>query len=131
MKASCFSQIGYPKKIKIGNDSVVAITYLQLTYMNETYVKSVRYEQISDSLLVASQQCDSLYRDGQELVTGLKSEVIIQKTIAGKNQELADKNFQLFRQEEKKSKRLRTWMGIGGAGAGAVIIALVVAFLAK
>lgn len=131
MTVLSYSQPGFPRKIKVGPDSCIAITYAQMTFLNETHIKAIRYKQISDSLSVASLHCDSLYRDGEELVKGLKSEVVLVKEKAIKLEELARKNYALYEQEQKKNKRLRTWMAVGGTGAGAVIITLVVGLLTK
>ncbi len=131
MTVSSFSQLGYPRKIKIGADSAIAITYSQMTFMNETHVRMIGYERINDSLAVLLKKWELLYINGQTLIEGLKSEVVTQKDIAGKNEELANKNYALYEDEKKKSKRLKAWMGIGGGAAGATILGLLIGFLAK
>lgn len=102
-----------------------------MTYMNEEHVKAVFYHQISDSLQLVSYRCDTLYQKGQKLIEGYENEIKLQSVVITKEHELGEVYKGQYETEQKKNRKLRTWMGVGGAGAGAIILALVIGFLAK
>lgn len=124
--ATC--QDGYPKRVVIKGDTVIAITLAQMTIINGLHISLEECREHRDSLLATVDNCRLLSNLCDSTTTRLLSIISIQDTaIAEKtgiiNQAEVDNN-----KNQKKIKRLYTVNKILAFGTGAlgIIIATLI-----
>lgn len=119
MATSAFSQIGYPKIIKYGSDSVIAITFEQMKRINIVKVERDSYKEISDSLFSQVELYEQEKKIGFNMLENCNSRLILKDTIILKEQKinliLNDENKRLTKQIKKEKTLKAVIYSIGGA----------------
>lgn len=118
------SQNSYPREVKLGNDTVVCITYSQLKTINYEIELSEGKGEIIDSLDVALSLCDTSLSYYQAVVDNLSNQNSNLEFQLDKyhkiNHLLTQENISL----QKKIKRNKFWTKVGSVASVSVITAL-------
>ena len=134
MAISSYSQIGFPRIIKYGGDSVVAITFEQIKKINITKIERDSYKQIADSLKVEVDLYEYESKIGINMLQNLQKQVSLQDSLLKKDTEIElilqnDNNF--LKKKIKKEKTLKTIVYILGSGIITSLTAMTLYFGVK
>lgn len=134
MAISSYSQIGFPRIIKYGSDSVVAITFEQMKKINITKIERDSYKQIADSLKVEVDLYEYESKIGINMLQNLQKQVSLQDSLLKKDREIElilqnDNNF--LKKKIKKEKTLKTIVYILGSGIITSLTAMTLYFGVK
>lgn len=120
-----YSQVGYPKKMVIDNDTVVCISSKQVRNLNLLKAKSDTYKEFIDTLL-SQRSVDSSIIEAQALQIGsLNAEILYNKAITRNvemvNQNLASNNSSLVKKLKLQKVQATIFGGIA-VGIGTLFI---------
>jgi len=125
------SQNSYPKEVKLGNDTVVCITFPQLKEIIYEIELSEGKTQVIDSMEVALGICDTSLSYYQSVVNNLENQNSNLTNQIDKHKKinhlLVQENIGLT----KKVKRHRFWTKVGSIASGVIITVLTVVIAAN
>jgi len=120
------SQNSYPIEVKLGNDTVVCITYSQLKTINSEIELSEGKGEIIDSLDVALSLCDTSLSYYQAVVDNLSNQNSNLESQLDKYHKINLFCFttrELFSFTRKKSREISFWTKVGSVASVSVITA--------
>lgn len=120
------SQTSYPKEVKLGNDTVICITFPQLKEIIYEIELSEGKTQIIDSMEVALGICDTALSYYQSVVNNLENQNSNLTSQMHKHKKINNLLVQENIELTKKVKRHRFWTKVGSIASGVIITVLTV-----
>ncbi len=120
MHSFSFSQIGYPRIVVLGTDTVVAITKDQMKKVNGVQISLQECREINDSVMQLVDSCEQAFIVFRDAEQQLKERIEIKnEAILDRNKIIAEAK-DLVKGQKKEIRRLRTHRTILGVSTAAL-----------